>query len=256
MSLTAIMKGFASRSLPQPVPDAQDQEMRLSRYGDVYTIPALADYYSLTSEGSYFVGANPTIGTGIAFGAAASTSFNDTTGAGLVIMNTDQSPSGTIGKRLGIDYIKLICTTAIGGTITTPFYQMAAKIDSSLRYSSGGTQILPVSGNMDTSNATISRAYFGALTLTSPTAAARLVFRQAVRGAAAMPGVNDIIVINFGSVEKMVGAQNLAQAIPSQFLFNAPPVELGPGQSFSLHAWATAQTSAPVYEFEIGWFER
>jgi hypothetical protein len=101
MSLTAIMKGFASRSLPQPVPDAQDQEMRLGRYGDVYTIPALSDYYALTGEGSYFVGANPTIGTGIAFGAAASTSFNDTTGAGLVIMNTDQSPSGTIGKRLG-----------------------------------------------------------------------------------------------------------------------------------------------------------
>jgi hypothetical protein len=256
MSLSTLLKGFTSRSLPQAVPDSQSQDVRLGRYGDVFVAPVYADYYALTGEGSYYVATNPTISTGIAFGAAASTTFSDTAGAGLVIMNTDQNPSGTFGKRLGIDYIKLICTTAIGGTITTPFFQMAAKIDTTLRYVSGGTQIIPVSSNMDTSNTSVSKVFFGALTLSTPSSASRIVFRQVGRGAAAMPGVNDVIIINFGSVEKAVAAQNAALAVPAQLCYTAPPVELGPGQSFSLHSWAPAQTSAPVFEFEIGWFER
>jgi hypothetical protein len=136
--LSTILKAFASRSLPQPVPDTQSQDIRCGRYGDLYVAPVFSDYYAMTGEGTYFVGVNPTIGTGISFGAAASTAFNDTTGAGLVMMNLDQGPSGTIGKRIGIDYIKLNCTGAATGA-ASPFWQLAAKIDTSLRYSSGGT---------------------------------------------------------------------------------------------------------------------
>src|SRR5438876_7865380 len=125
-----ILKGPASRSLPQPTPDTQDVDGRFGRYGDQYTIGLIPNYYALADEGSYFVATNPTIGTGITFSVnTATTAALADTLPGLVIQNSDATPSSTIGKRICLDYIKLICTATLVGASASPFYQMYAKID-------------------------------------------------------------------------------------------------------------------------------
>jgi hypothetical protein len=251
-------KVFASRSLPQAVPDTVKLDPRFGRYGDQYVSNLYPDMVGFCCEGTYLTALvnNGTIGTGLAFGGAAVTTFSDTN-VGLIIQNLDQSPSGTVGKRLYIDYIKLICTTAIGGVTTTPFFNLWAKTDNTLsRYTSAGTVIIPANSNMDVGSNSISKIVFGTPTVAASSSSARLIFRSLGRGVTGAPGVNDVITINFGSVEKAAGGQNLAQAIPAGVYISAPPVVLGPGHTFTLGSWAPAQSSAPVFEAEIGWWER
>jgi hypothetical protein len=253
------IKGLASRSLPQAVPDTTETEPRYGRYGDQYNIGLMQDYYGLADEGCYFIATNPTPGTGIAFGNVSGVSgASSDTVPGLIIQNIDQSPSGTVGKRIYLDYIKLICTAAVAGASASPFYQMMIKTDNTLsRYTSGGTLITPVNSNMDVGSPTISKVIFGTPTAAAASSAARLLARIVGRGATLLPGINDTLIINFGSVEKASGNQNLSQAAPAGLLYNVPPVVLGPGSTMTLHGWTPATfTTVPSFEFEMGWFER
>lgn len=243
---------LVSRGLPQSMPDSPiaSRQPRGGRYGEIYSLPIFNNCMAMSDEGSYFVATNPTISTGIAFGGAAITAFNDTTGAGLALYNADQLG----GKRIYLDYIKLIMATIPTGTLAAPFMQMALKLDNvASRYTSGGSAITPVNPNGDVPANSISRLYFGALTLAASSSAARILGRGAVRSAA--PVIGDKYLISFGSIPD-VAAQSYALATAGAFTIGFPPVIIGPGQVLSLHHWCGGQTAAPVYEFEMGWVER
>ena len=113
---------------------------------------------------------------------------------------------------------------------------------------------------MDASNASVAKLFFGNLLAAAASSAARLVWRQPIRNVTLSPAPNETFVINFGGVEKGFAGQNIGLAVasgPAEYAFNAPPVVLGPGHTFSLHAWSPATfTTAPSFEFEIGYYER
>lgn len=240
-----------SRSLPQATPSSP-VTMRLPRggqYGEAYTIPIFNNAMGASDEGSYFVATTPTPGTGVAFGGAAITAFNDTTGAGLVLINGDV-PSQT-AKRLYLDYIKLILTV-IPTSATN--IQLAVKLDNvQSRYTSGGSVITPVNPNGDVGAASVARVAFGALTLAASSSAARILGRAPVRTIA--PLVNDKYLLTFGSLPD-VASQNYALATAGAFTAGFPPIIIGPNQVLSVHSWGTAQAAAPSFELEMGWIER
>lgn len=240
---------IVSRALPQATADSPvaQRQPRGGRYGEAYVMPLFNNAVVAADEGSYFVATTPTPGAGIAFGGAAITAFNDTTGCGLALTNND----GVGGKRIYLDYIKLILTV-IPTSATN--IQLAIKLDNvQSRYTSGGTAITPVNANGDVGAASIARLAFGALTLAASSSAARVLGRAPVRTIA--PLVNDKFLLSFGSLPD-VAAQNYALATAGAFTAGFPPIVIGPNQVLTVHSWGTAQAAAPTFELEMGWIER
>src|SRR4051812_26565418 len=195
------LKGLASRGLPQPVPDTQEQEMRFDRYGGISTAPVVRKHHTLADEGSYFVANN--LQTAIT--GQTSTSYDATKPSALLI-NTD-SGSNPSAKRIYLDYIMLLN----GGTAysnassnTAIFWGLA--MDSGNRYSSGGTQLTVNNPNNDVAQAaSIAKAYAGALVTTSAIALRTILGQRLMRApvsATALTLANlDQFFFNFGGVE-------------------------------------------------------
>ncbi len=256
--LEAWLKAIVARALPQPVVEGNDKVVRAGRYGEVVVLPAGSARYGVADEGQYFVASNPTVATGLSIGAAAQTGFGDLA-AGIAIVNSDTNPSATTGKRIYLDYVKLVVGTAIAGVIATPFYNLAVRLDTIVsRYASGGTPALVAANtNADSGNKSIASVFVGTIVLAAISANGRQIGRAALRGAAAMPGVNDEFLLTFGAdVKDGMGNENIAQAVPAVIQVAFPPVILGPGNVLSFHFWAPGQTAAPVAEVEIGYWER
>jgi len=144
MSIETMLRGWVSRVLPQAESDNDPGQVRLGRYKDVMVIPAIRKQHVLADEGSYFVCNNA--GSGVAT-AAAPTSFSDTAPM-LTLFNSD-SPSNQNNKRIHLDFIRLTQTAA--GTAGVNF-RVQSKIGSGNPFSSGGTDLAPVSPNMDVPN--------------------------------------------------------------------------------------------------------
>src|SRR5262249_32533032 len=148
--------------LPQPVTDTADQEVRLTKYGDVSVSSVVRKQHALADEGTYFITNNAQ--TGIATPTA--TTFAATTPM-VIISNTDSAGNGQNAKRIYLDYIDLVTTAAGSFASGGVNLQTAVVIDNSLRYSSGGTDITAniVSPNMDVAKRTsVATVQFGSLT--------------------------------------------------------------------------------------------
>jgi hypothetical protein len=200
-------------------------------------------------EGKYFVAVNPTMGTGIAMGIQ--TTFNATANVLGILVNNAAAGSG---KRLYVDYIRLICTAA--GTTTTAS-DLAVVVDNTNRYSSGGTQLTPVCVNADlTSLNTSALAYFGALTAAAANAA-RVVSRLRLKTQAAPCWVvGDSVFVKF-SAQDGQGIGPTSGTAAQNIGLSAGPVIIGAGESVLFHMWNTANaTTPPSFEVEIGWYER
>jgi hypothetical protein len=244
--------GKTSRVLPSRTADTNQQQPRLSAYGEQYAIPVTSGTYGLADEGSYFTGVNPTPGTGIIH---ALTTAWSATAALFCLRNTDAEGA----KRIYLDYVKLLCL-GTAPTATTSI-RLAVTIDNTNRYSSAGTAITPKNVNMDSSMATIAALNFGAVVLSAASGSVRDVIREAQPPRAAPALVSgDTFLYNFGQVNAealaTVGAAAPATA-PAQFSAALPPVVIGGGDSLNFHLYyPAAATTAPTYEFEIGWWER
>lgn len=244
---------YAKTKRPLPSQSADDTQLqpRLSRYGELYTVPLSAGAYSLSDEGSYFKATNPTISTGIAH--ALTTSWS-ATAALFVLRNTDAEGA----KRLYIDYIKLHLVSATPTAATS--IESAVVLDTTNRYSSGGSAITPVNSNVDSASATISALNFGAITAAAASAP-RLIARNRFPHRAPPAIVQgDTLIFNFGRVESFglapSGSATPATA-PAMFVTSCGPAVLGGGDSLVFHLWYPAiATTAPSYEFEMGWWER
>jgi hypothetical protein len=246
--------GITRRAQPTKSADAVQQQLRVGGYGDQYQIPMSAGTYGLCDEGAYFKAQNATIGTGIIH--ALTTAWSGTA-AVLCLRNTDAEGA----KRLYLDYIRLITgPTAIGMTAATSI-ESAVTIDNTNRYSSGGTSITPANANMDSSQATIAALNFGAVVLAAASGSVRQVGRAAfARRAAPAMVTGDQFMWDFGQdgVPSLSVAGAAAPATAAtQFYTPMGPVIIGGGDSLNFHLWYPAgATTAPTFEFEMGWWER
>lgn len=246
--------GDVDRSQPSKSADGAQKQARFSGYGEQYVLPMMPELYGPCDEGAYFRGTNATIGTGIIH--ALTTSWSATAGL-FCLRNTDSEGA----KRIYLDFVRLITgPTAIAMTAATSV-EMAVTIDNTNRYSSGGTAITPVNSNMDSSQATIANLTFGAVTLSAASGSVRNAGRMAfTRRAAPVMVTGDQFLWQFGvSAPQSVSVMGSATPATAPAAFNAgmPPVIIGGGDSINFHLWYPAgATTAPTYEFEIGWWER
>jgi len=100
--------------------------VRGGRYGEQYVLPLIPTKHLLADEGSYFIATNPTPGTALAYNIQAA--FSDT--VPLFYVQNNDSKANPFGKRLYLDYIKLICTTAPASSTGVRF---ALKTDPAIR---------------------------------------------------------------------------------------------------------------------------
>ena len=246
--------GITRRSLPSLSAEAAQQQLRVGGRGEQYVVPLTSGTYGLADEGSYFKATNATPGTGIIH--ALTTAFSATAGI-FCLRNTDAEGA----KRIYLDYFRLVTgATAIGMTAATSI-EMAVTVDNTNRYSSGGTAITPVNSNMDSSNATIASLTFGAVVLAAASGSVRLLARAAfARRAAPAMVTGDQFLFEFGQGAahsvSVVGAAAPATAAAA-FSQTLGPVIIGGGDSINFHLWYPAgATTAPTFEFELGWWER
>ena len=238
-----------SRGLPQRFPDTNPSDPRGGAYGEVMVVKLYGDKHVLADEGSYFVGTNPAPYTPIALTTSIVT-FAETAGAvGVAMLLKNLEARSERAKRLYLDYIKLM----IVGTFTTgTSLQFAMVIDDNpVRYTSGGSAIVPVNPNGDVGISSIAQLYFGALTTAIPNNK-RLVARGTLRGV--IPTTFDEYTIVSGGKEGGSGFSSAAASGKS--VNHCPPIILGSQQNLALTLWSAACNAAATLEFEMGWWER
>jgi hypothetical protein len=242
LSPQAIIKGLVSRALPSLNLDGfnNDVAFRQGSYGEMYSQPLVRKAHNLADEGSYFTLNNGQSGITPPLGNAFSA-----TAPSLVIYNNDAAL-----RRLYLDYIAIANIVAVTGTTITAGSPCPAAlvIDNGNRYSSGGTSLtlqnVNMAGAASPPNLT---AFYGAVTATAPTAAARTVvgYRNWRPAASAtnFTIVGDQFYFNFGAVEQ-TNANSLTIANASLVPIPMPAVVIGPGQSLLLYQWFGAFTPA------------
>lgn len=253
------IQGLISRALPQRFPDNNSGQIRLTSYGEIAVAPMVRKQHTLVDEGSYFIASNGGQ-TGII--SSPATGFVATTPA-AIIFNTD-SAGNTNSKRMYLDYMNLVTTVVGSAASGLVNLQAALYLDTTNRYASGGTEITQfiTSPNMDVGkNASIGKAYFGAITASAATGSARPVVPlrviRPVVSATVLDVVGETKWFNFGGVE---GALNGSITIANANFITVPmpAIVIGPGQCALLYLWQNvgATNVAATYAPEIGWWER
>jgi hypothetical protein len=239
-------QGQSNRELPGAQGNNTLQPFRTSRYMESIVQPF--DDRVAADEGSCFIATNATLGTAIS-GTAAPTAFSATV-ALMSIFNAVQAVE-TAAKRIYLRWILLEVRAA--GTNGTNF-NFAMSVDAGNRFASGGTAIVPTSGNTALSPSTQATVNFGALTAGAATSAVRRVAHGQIRPVIKVIGDRYLFV--FGSsappTSGVVVDGTAASVIPVQ----CPPVILGQNSTFLLHETAASQSVAATYEFSACWVER
>ncbi|HZT29231.1 MAG TPA: hypothetical protein VFA33_05075 [Bryobacteraceae bacterium] len=246
-----------ARAIPSPQADqkAPVTNVRGGRYGEQFVLPLTVTKHVLADEGSYFIATNVTPGTAQAYNIQAA--FSDTTPL-LYIQNND-SKANPFGKRMYLDYIKLICTTAPASATGARF---AIKTDPQLRTLSTNNTlaITPTSPNSDVAMQSVcsinAQNNSSASVLTASSGSARVVANGSMGG---LPIVGDEFVLVCGAADP--GAYpglTAAQAVcPGRKVTGIPPVILGPNSALTVYAWFPGNAATGLsFEFEMGWWER
>lgn len=233
----------ASRALPSPKwGDNIEGPPRMGPYRELYLQTVTPNMGVLCDEGSYFVGTNATPGTAVNY--AIQTTFSDTVSA-ITLRNSD----GAGGKRITLDYIRLLLGTVPASATAGQF---AIKTDATVR-GSAGTLVIPQNPNADVGQGSVADLRYTP-TVAVASAAARLLSRGALRST--IPVINDEWMFVFGSVEKSAAA-GLGAATAQRMPIPVPPVIVGPGQTVLLHLWFPGNAAtAAAFEWECGWWER
>jgi hypothetical protein len=237
--------GLVGQGLPTATADASQAQIRVGRYGEQIVIPLSMGMSGLANEGTYYRTTNQVPGTATAY--SITNAFSATAGF-AVIRNTDSAG----GKRMFMDYIRLICTTVPASATSAQF---AVSVDSTNRYTSGGTALTPLNSNMVSANAAIGTCHIGTPTVAAASGSVRYLSRGVLFGV--IPVVQSEFVINFGATDSGTGTLGGTTAV--RVGVPVGPVVLGPGATHSLvlHLWFPANaTTAPQFEFEAGWWER
>ena len=242
--------GIANNAPPSTVANGTAAAVRSSRYGEQYTLTAMDAANLLAADGFSFRASNATPGTAIAMGIQ--TTFSATANVLAVIENFDSGG----GKSLFLDYARLICVVA---GATTSAADLAIRIDTTLRRTtggSGGTLLTTVNANSGSSNASIGRVYFGAVTAAAESAAKQVARAKLKTQIAPCWTIGDELLLNFAANGEG-GAGLISGAGPITLVKRIAPVVIAPGHSALLHMWNTANAAtAPSWECDFAWTER
>lgn len=240
--------GTVGRAVPGASSDGTQTPLRIGRHGEMYTIPAGPHRSTLADEGSYFVASNPTPGTGIA-GIAAADGFNAAETL-FLLYNTATTSEST---RLYLDFLELSCTV-VDTNGTDIRYDM--HIDSTDRYTSGGSAITPVCPNMDSSASAKGRLKFGALVSAAASSGVRYLGGRLLSSTDLV--ANDCFRFDFGGAGGAGQGLNYSEEATLGRIFQvaSPPVVLGPGASFLFSINCSSQSGAATWSFNAGWWER
>lgn len=236
------------------VDGAEIENARGGRYGEKYVLSPMPYKHLLSDEGSYFVATNPTIGTGVAY--ALQTSFSATAGF-FAIQNTEKAG----GKRLYLDMLKLYLTAAPTATVSMEF---AFVLDTRDRApTAGNVQVVPncTNGDIPSAASIANLQAYSAATLTLPAAAGgtnKTVGR--VRIPTSLGIIGDEYILQFGPTDIpgfVPGLTATRATAVARLGAGAPPIIVAPQQWLLIYMWwLTAATTAPSFEYELGWFER
>lgn len=194
-------------------------------------------------EGTRFVSANPTLGTPI----ATTTSITAFTAASPVLLA--QNKNGPGGAVITLDYLRMMLSQV---PTSATNWNWAGIVDTSSRYTSGGTTITPA--NLNTSGAGSGLLLvFGAIVAAAASAAARTVHRSI--GRSAIPVTLDEWLFKYAS-QNHEGPSTLGGAVALRMPIPGGPVVLRPGDTYLLYGWGASNAAAPSWEFELGHSER
>lgn len=248
MPLDLSLNVEIDRQIPDAESDSTEKPLRGGRYGEAYVLPIMFPPQMQSDEGSYQIAATPTPGTAVAF--VVNTGVSETAGNFLYLKN-NESQGNTRAKRIYLNYLRLIAGTIPAAAASAHYFM---KVDNKDRYSSGGTQILPVNSNIDSGTGTVAQLYVGALTTIAPSPSARLLSRGVLRSV--IPIINDEYVFSFGALEAP-GSLLLGGIIAQRMVIPCPPVVLGPQDNLCLQLWFPSNAvTAAQFEVEMGWAER
>jgi hypothetical protein len=228
-------------SLPPVTPDGiNNVPARLNKYAE-----AIVQAYGPNQgveEGSRFLSATA-VGTPI----ATTTSITAFTAASPILLA--QNKNGVGGANITLDYLRMILSQV---PTSATNWNWAGIVDTSSRYTSGGTTIVPA--NLNTSGAGSGLLLvFGAIVAAAASQAVRTVHRSI--GRSAIPVTLDEWLFKYGS-QNHEGASSLGGAVALRMPIPGGPVVLRPGDTYLLYGWGTANAAAPSWEFELGHTER
>lgn len=239
-----------NRALPSKVANGLFADFRVDSYGNMLTEP-LTGPQQACDEGAYYTAVNATDNTAIT--ASIATAYSGTASAFISLQNTDRNADSSSGKRIILDYIKLIAKTVPASATD---WRFVVDIDNVLsRYTSGGTAITPQNSNMGANNNSIATLNAGALTTVALSSAGRTVSRGIIRSA--IPVTLDTYIFTFGGIDKPSGGGVTNGANAQVLTFNCPPVVLQQNHTMCLSLFGTSNAAtAATYQIEMGWIER
>ncbi len=202
--------------------------------------------------GNYYVATNPTPGTGVTY--ALVTSFSATADGLFTVANNN--PSG--GRTIQLDYLHLMMTTATAATGTT-VQKMAVYVEQGIVAPSAGNVAVvprPVNPSSPQTGAIINGFSAGAATIPAAVGIRTLVSNGSL--ATSLGIASDSYVYIFGgnpsiSSPALIAARATA---PARLVTTMAPVTIPPQTTAIIDFWwLTAAANAPVFEYELGYFE-
>lgn len=218
---------------------------RTGPYLEAYAIPLGGGTWAFADEGSYYVGHNATVGTGLAGHAAPVVADTDTK-ALFHLFNGST-------KNVVMDYVFTELTNAgTAGTITYTVGYVDAKGATAL--SSGGTAIVPAStlsggGALPSGIVTT----FGACVtaMTSSVKVGCQIAREVI------PVVQDTLLVKFGAVSGAPHSGLTSAGTATSHLVQLfAPVVIAPGGNFNLAHISPSQSAARSYQVSFGFWVR
>jgi hypothetical protein len=246
----SVLKGIVRRALPAPFIEDRDQDkpVGIDRNGAIHVVPLTRR--DMADEGSYFVGSNPTVSTGVAY--ATTTSLVKTT-AMFALFNSARAG----GPRSYLDYIRLWLTAVSTGGVS-----MEALIESDWkdRTPSANNALIPLVGCGDGKPVTLLQAFAtGTLTVPTTSVDGRAKTLGRCRIATGLGIVGDEYEFQFGSEHRDAGYQGLTAAelaTPARKVGHFAPAFAEPGQWLVFYMWWLTAAGTPSFEYEVGVCER
>lgn len=214
--------------------------------------------HAAADEGSFFIATNPVSGTTIAMTTsvvddALTASATHAPFAPLLYIQNKGSIGDVNTKSIYLRYLRLKQPIAAQAWTSCTSAHFSHRVDQSPRYTSGGSDIVPVNINIGSSNTSGATIKFGAVVTALPSVAGRIVGLGLIQGTIPLPG--DEWLFTFGDSGAMATNVLGASAIKHTTI-PCGPLVISPGCCFQLDIWGIALAAAPAFEFELGFIER
>jgi hypothetical protein len=218
---------------------------RTSPYLEAYAVPMGAGNWGFADEGSYYVGNNATLATGIA-GHAAPVVVDTDTKALFHLFNGST-------KNVIFDYLFTELTNAgTAGTITYTVVYTDNKGTTAL--SSGGTAITPVTclSNGAAADSTIVTTFGACVTaMTSSKKVGQQIAREVI------PVVQDTLLCKFGAANGgFHSALTTAGTATNHLVQHFAPIVIAPGGNLNIAHISPSQSAARSYQVSFGYWVR